>query len=87
MPWDDSEIRRMQAQVVLDELALEHQVFGGVSRDRQLGKGHQIGLDGASLVYALKYLPGVAFQVADGDVDLGKRQSEGAHKGSVCLPR
>ena len=71
--------------VGLKEAGLEKQVLGGVSGDGQLGKGDQVGTQGAGLLHQAYDLGGVAFQVTDCGVDLGQGQAKGAHLCNPCV--
>ena len=66
-------------EVVPDELRAEHQVLRRVARYRKLREGDEVRAEGARPSDVLDYLLRVAFQIADGRVDLGHRKSERAH--------
>ncbi len=58
--------------VVADELGPQEEVFRRVAGDRQLGEGDEVDALGAGPLHAVEDLGDVAFEVADGDVDLGE---------------
>jgi len=70
----------------VEEVLLQQQVLGWIAADGELGEQHQLGAGVARLRDPLGDLGGVAFEVADGGVDLGERQAErGDHAGHFQL--
>ena len=66
-------------QVLADELRAEHQVFGRVAGDGELGQGDQVSARVARPADVLDRLARVALQVANRGVYLGQREPEIAH--------
>jgi hypothetical protein len=62
-----------------DECGLEEQVFGGIPRDNELGKGDDVGVGGARPLDRVPDDLGVSFDVADRRVHLSERETQRPH--------
>src|SRR3972149_4476345 len=68
------------AQVVLDEVGLEEEVFRRVTGEGQLGEGEEVHPQFPGPVYVFLYSGSVAAQVTNSGVYLAQAQAEGTHQ-------
>jgi len=64
-------------EIVGDELRLEEEVLGGIAGDGQFGKNAEGGAFGSGLRGKVEDATGVAGDVSDGGIDLGKGDAHG----------
>ncbi len=69
------------AAAFVDEVRLEEEVLGRIPGEGKLRECHQIGVYLPGPVDPLQDLGGVAFEVANGGVDLRHGQAKGSHDG------
>ena len=69
-----------RGEVVGHEAGLEHQILRGVAGDRQLGERDEVAPRVVRAVVGRADLGDVAFQIADGGVDLGQCDAQPCHK-------
>jgi hypothetical protein len=87
IPWTLLAMSFSGAQVVVDELLLEQQVFRGIADDRKLGEDDKLRAAGPGAVNEVQDLRAVATKVADGRVDLCERDAHGHILGGMSARR
>ena len=65
----------------MDEGATQEEVFGRVAGEGKFGQGDEVAGLGFGLVDGVEDAVGVAGEVADGGIDLGKGDAEGCASG------
>ena len=69
--------------VVADESRLQHEIFGRVTRDAQLGERNDVALRGLGPIVVIEDLGEVALQIADGWIYLRERNAKPSHSGRL----
>jgi hypothetical protein len=68
-----------RATVLADEIGAQQQIFRGIARQGKLWKGDQVCSRCPRTIQVIEHKARVTFKIADGRIDLRKRNSDGIH--------